>query len=203
MYAYIRGKLAAKQIDAVIVDVQGVGYRIFTAMSTLTRLPLQNGAEVKLFTHLTVREDAHILFGFLTQEELSMFEILLKVSGVGPKVALSIMSAVEPSGFGLAVLTEDVKMLTRAQGVGAKLAQKIVFELKDKMRKEQIEGFDLSMQAFEREKAADGGKFSEAVSALTILGFSPLEARKAVLAVFSEELEIEEIVKAALKSSGT
>ena len=203
MYAYIRGKLAAKQIDAVIVDVQGVGYRLFTAMSTLTRLPLQNGVEVKLFTHLIVREDAHILFGFLTQEELNMFEILLKVSGVGPKVALSIMSAVEPSGFGLAVLTEDVKMLTRAQGVGAKLAQKIVFELKDKMKKEQIEGFDLSMQAFEREKAADGGKFSEAVSALTILGFSPLEARKAVVAVYSEELEIEEIVKAALKSSGT
>ena len=201
MYAFIRGKLEAKQNDAVIVDVHGVGYRLYTAASTLTRLPLQSGTEVRLLTRLVVREDAHILYGFLTQEELNMFEILLKVSGVGPKVALSIMSIIGPSGFILAVLTEDVKALTRAQGVGAKLAQKIVFELKDKMKKEQIEGLDSAMHALESESVTDGGKFSEAVSAMTILGFSPVEARKSVTAVYSEDIGIEEIVKAALKSN--
>ena len=202
MYAYIRGKIETKHSDAVIIDVSGIGYRLFTAMSTLTKLPPQSGAEVKLYTRLVVREDAHILYGFLTQEELNMFEILLKVSGVGPKVAISIMSAIEPPAFGLAILTDDTKMLTRAQGVGSKLAQKITFELKDKMRKEQLDGLDISQQVFDHEKAADRGKFSEAVSALTILGFSPVDARKSVAAVYKEELEIEEIVRTALKAAG-
>ena len=134
MYAYIRGVLDSKKIDSVIVEAGGVGYQIFTAPSILSRLPAAN-SEVRLYTRLIVREDSHTLYGFISKDEQGMFDTLLTVSGVGPKAALSLVSAISPSQFGLAVLTEDYKQLTRAQGVGAKLAQKIIFELRDKMQK--------------------------------------------------------------------
>ena len=138
------------------------------------------------------------LYGFATQEELGMFELLLTVSGVGPKAALALLSAVSPSKFGLAVITDDTKTLTRAQGIGAKMAQRIILELKDKIKKEQLA---LNTGAgFEKAAAAGGSsRLSEAVSALMVLGYTPLEANRAVAAVYSDDLDLETIIRNSLK----
>ncbi len=197
MYAYIKGRLEAKGNDYIVIEADGVGYRINTSLSTIEAAG-QTGNEFKAFTHLYVREDIMCLYGFATQEELGMFELLLTVSGVGPKAALALLSAVSPSKFGLAVITDDTKTLTRAQGVGAKLAQRIILELKDKIKKEQLAmasgtGFDKA------EMPKEGSRISEAVSALMVLGYSPAEASKAVASVYSDELDLETIIRNSLK----
>ena len=215
MYAYINGRLDSIRTDSVIIEAGGVGYRLMTAPSILSRLPPIN-SELKLYTYFIVREDAHTLYGFTTRDELSMFETLLTVSGVGPKAALSLVSTLQPSQFSLAVLTEDFKLISRAPGIGAKMAQKIAFELRDKMRKE-ITGLkdgkgsaagaaglaglygsvDSASGAFN-----DHGKFGEAVEALIVLGCSAAEANGIVSAVYKEELTIEDIIRGALAELG-
>ena len=205
MYAYIHGRLDTKKADSVVIEAGGVGYQIYTAPSILSRLPATN-SDVRLYTHFIVREDAHMLYGFLSRDELGMFETLLTVSGVGPKAALSLVSAVQPSQFGLAVLTEDHKQFTRAPGIGAKLAQKIVFELRDKMRKElnAAEGSWVTPAGATGAAGAKGleyvdhGKFGEAVEALMVLGYSAVEANSAVSAVYKEESSLENTIRSAL-----
>ncbi len=197
MYAYIKGRLEAKGNDYIVIEAGGIGYRINTSLSTIEAAG-QTGNEFKAFTHLYVREDIMCLYGFATQEELGMFELLLTVSGVGPKAALALLSAVSPSKFGLAVITDDTKTLTRAQGVGGKLAQRIILELKDKIKKEQLAmasgaGFDKA------EMPREGSRLSEAVSALMVLGYTPAEASKAVASVYSDELDLETIIRNSLK----
>ncbi len=197
MYAYIKGKLEARGNDYIILETGGIGYKIATSLATLEAAG-QPGREFKVFTYLHVREDVMSLFGFATHEELSTFELLLTVSGVGPKVALSLLSSISPSKFGLAVITDDIKTLTRAPGIGNKMAQRIVLELKDKIKKEQLAlntGADMDMPA----AAQEGSKLSEAVSALMVLGYSHVEASKAVAAAFSEELDLESSIRNALK----
>jgi Holliday junction DNA helicase RuvA len=196
MYAYIKGKLEVRGGDYIVIEAGGIGYKVFTSLSTIEAAG-QPGHEFKAFTHLYVREDIMNLYGFATQEELGMFELLLTVSGVGPKAALALLSAVSPSKFGLAVITDDTKTLTRAQGIGAKMAQRIILELKDKIRKEQLA---LNTVA-DSEKAATGGgsRLSEAVSALMVLGYTPLEANRAVAAVYSDDLDLETIIRNSLK----
>lgn len=197
MYAYIKGMLEARGGDYVIIEAGGIGYKVFTSLSTLEAAG-QTGHEFKAFTHLYVREDLMSLYGFATNEELGMFELLLTVSGVGPKAALALLSAVSPSKFGLAVITDDAKTLTRAQGIGAKMAQRIILELKDKIKKEQIA---LNTDAGYEKAAVSGGgsRLSEAVSALMVLGYSPVEASRAVAAVYSDELDLETIIRNSLK----
>lgn len=197
MYAYIKGKLEARGGDYIIIEAGGVGYKIFTSLSTLEAAG-QLGNEFRAYTHLYVREDIMSLYGFATQEELGMFELLLTVSGVGPKAALSLLSAVTPSKFGLAVITDDTKTLTRAQGIGAKMAQRIILELKDKIKKQQLAlntgaGFAASPVS------AETSRLSEAVSALMVLGYTPAEASRAVSAVYSDDLDLETIIKNSLK----
>lgn len=197
MYAYIKGKLEARGGDYIIIEAGGVGYKIFTSLSTLEAAG-QQGNEFRAYTHLYVREDIMSLYGFATQEELGMFELLLTVSGVGPKAALSLLSAVTPSKFGLAVITDDTKTLTRAQGIGAKMAQRIILELKDKIKKQQLAlntgaGFAASPVS------AETSRLSEAVSALMVLGYTPAEASRAVAAVYSDDLDLETIIKNSLK----
>ena len=231
MYAYIHGRLDTKRADSVVVEAGGVGYLVYTALSTLARLPASN-SDVKLYTHFVVREDAHTLYGFMSRDELGMFETLLTVSGVGPKAALALLSAVSPSQFGLAVLNEDYKLLTRAQGVGAKLAQKIVFELRDKMRKELsgaggaagaagaagiggIGGIGGDAGIFGGADGAGAGaggeggaslaersRYSEAVEALIVLGCTAIEANGIVSRVYSDGMEIEDIIRKALQEIG-
>lgn len=197
MYAYIKGNLEARGSDYIIIDAGGVGYKIHTSLTTLETAG-QPGHEFKAHTHLYVREDIMSLYGFATQEELSTFKLMLTVSGVGPKAALSLLSAVSPSKFGLAVITDDAKTLTKAQGVGPKLAQRIILELKDKIKKEQ-----LALNAGTGPEIPDvsqkGSRLSEAVSALMVLGYSHVEASHAVSSVYSDELDLESIIRNALK----
>lgn len=198
MYAYIKGSLEYKHNEFVVVEANGVGYKIHTALSTIQDAG-SVGDTVKLFTHLYVREDIMSLYGFRTQEELGMFELLISVSGVGPKAAISVLSSVSPSKFGLAVITDDTKTLTRAQGIGTKMAQRIILELKDKIKKEQITAINSLADTEKPVAQAENSRVSEAVSALMVLGYTPLEASKAVAAVYTEGMDLEAIIKAALK----
>jgi Holliday junction DNA helicase RuvA len=197
MFAYIKGKLDYKHNEYIVVEANGVGYKINTALSTIEKIG-SLGDEVKVYTHLYVREDIMNLYGFGSQEELGMFELLISVSGVGPKAALSVISSVPTSKFGLAVITDDVKTLTRAQGIGNKMAQRIILELKDKIKKEQL--IDTAGQKdVKSEISRENSRISEAVSALMVLGYTPLEASKAINAVYSEDMDLESIIKSALK----
>jgi holliday junction DNA helicase RuvA len=197
MFAYIKGTLAYKHNEYIVVEANGVGYKINTAMSTIESVG-SVGTEVKIHTHLYVREDIMNLYGFSTMEEMGMFELLISVSGVGPKAAISVISSVSPSKFGLAIITDDAKTLTKAQGIGNKMAQRIILELKDKIKKEQL----IAVNNPTAEKSAansESGRVSEAVSALMVLGYTPFEASKAVSAVYSEDMDLEQIIKSALK----
>lgn len=200
MFAYVKGRLAAKDKDFIVVEANGIGYRIHTSLSTLEALGTV-GNEVKIHTHLYVREDAMSLFGFASVEELGMFELLITVSGVGPKAAISLISTVSASKFGLAVITDDAKALTKAQGIGGKTAQRIILELKDKIKKEQITAFGANMG----DNTPPGQTASvsyEAASALMALGYTPLEANRAVAAVYAEGMDLEAVIKGALKGMG-
>jgi Holliday junction DNA helicase RuvA len=200
MYAYIKGKLEAKESESVIIEAGGIGYRISTSLSTLEALG-QLGQEVKIHTYLYVREDTMSLYGFATNEELGMFKLLLTVSGVGPKAALSLLSTISPSKFGLAVITDDVKTLTRAQGIGNKTAQRIILELKDKISKEQV-ALNKDGGFVNDDKSTGRSRLSEAVSALMVLGYSAAEANKAIAAVYSDDLDLETIIRNSLKGLG-
>jgi Holliday junction DNA helicase RuvA len=199
MFAYIKGVLAAKGQDYVVIDTGEIGYRISVTSNTLERLD-SIGSEVKMHTHLNVREDGLFLYGFLTEEELKMFEQLIKVSGVGPKAALSVVPVIRPSQFGLAVLTDDVNSFVKAPGIGKKTAMRIIFELKDKLKKEI--GSDIEAMSGSEIAGIDKpeGKIQEAVGALVMLGYSAYEANRAVSRVFSEDKSLEDIIRDALKS---
>ena len=197
MIAYIKGNIENKGNDYLIIDVNGIGYRVNTSLNTIENAGAV-GNEVKVYTHLYVREDIMSLYGFKTREELNMFEMLISVSGVGPKAALSVISSVSVTKFGLAVITDDVKALTKAPGIGNKMAQRIILELKDKIKKEQL------VQKADEDSGAkfggsDNSRVGEAISALIVLGYTPLEASKAVNSVYSEDMDLESIVKNALK----
>jgi len=197
LFAYIKGRLSYKHNDYLIVESNGIGYRVFTSLATVESIGSVDD-EVKLYTHLYVREDNISLYGFGTEEELGMFELLIGVSGVGPKVAISALSAMSPSRFSLAVITDDIKALTKAQGIGKKIAQRIILELKDKISKEQLtakDNLELEKENIDKESS----RVSEAISALMILGYTSVEASKAVMSVYSEDMELEVIVKNALK----
>lgn len=193
MYYYIKGTLVQKSDNYIVVDTNGIGYMINTSLTTLNDLG-SSGAEVTIYTYLHVREDAMELFGFSSQEEKNMFVHLISVSGVGPKAALSILSVASPAKFAVAVVTNDVKTITKASGVGPKLAQRIILELKDKLKTDEL-GIDNSEEiSFD---ASDNR--SEAVSALIVLGYSPADAQKAVSKA-DASLGVEEIIKKALGS---
>lgn len=193
MYYYIKGKLALKDLNFAVVEAGGVGYLIYTSMKSLSELG-ETGSAVTMYTHLNVREDAQDLFGFTTVEEKNMFLHLLSVSGVGPKAALAILSVVTPAQFAVAVVTNDVKTITKASGVGPKLAQRVILELKDKMKNE-----DLELTAEETAEISASDSMSEAVSALVVLGYSANDAKAAVKKA-DPSLSTEEIIKKALAS---
>jgi Holliday junction DNA helicase RuvA len=199
MYAYIKGRLDYKHNDYLVVEAGGIGYRINTSLATIEAAG-SVGSEVKLYTHLYVREDIMSLYGFISQEELGMFELLLTVSGVGPKAAISLASAVSPSKFGLAVITDDTKTLTKAQGIGSKMAQRIILELKDKIKKEQLAVPAGDTRQYAAAASSENTRVSEAISALMVLGYTAIEASRAVSAVYSEDMDLETIIKGSLKS---
>lgn len=195
----VRGELIHTEPSLAVVECGGVGYACRTTMNTLKQIG-GKGGEVRLFTYLHVREDAVDLFGFADTAELSCFKQLLSVSGVGPKAALSILSELNPSKLALCITTGDSKTLTRCPGIGAKTAQRIVLELKDKVAKEQhISAVDFAAQP---SALADENNISEALTALCVLGFPMQQAQNAVAGI-GADASVEEIIKYALKRLGS
>ena len=189
----LSGKLILKEPNSIVVECGGVGFRCAASVFTVQQLP-QIGEQVQVFTHLAVREDAMELFAFGDQEELICFKRLISVSGVGPKVALAILSDIPPAKFNLYVVSGDVKAITKAQGVGPKLAQRIVLELKDKVDLNESSSIDLPSGI-----AAPGGTAQgEAISALVSLGYTQAEAATAV-ARLDPTLSVEDLIRGALK----
>lgn len=196
MFYYLSGTVALLGAGLAVIDCGGVGYRCFASNHTLAQL--QTGKSAKLFTHCNIREDAFDIFGFATREELECFELLLGVSGVGPKAALALLSTVSPDQLTLAVVTQDEKTLTRAPGVGKKMASRILLELKDKLGGAQMEmrgGVQLDGAG-----AVPGGKVAEATAALASLGYSQSEIGLALKGIEAESLPVEEIVRQALRA---
>lgn len=199
MLSYIKGTIEYKYEDCLVIEVGDIGYKILTSLTNIEAAGAV-GSKIKVYTYMHVREDSIKLFGFLTSEELKMFQLLITVTGVGPKVAISLMSAMPPSKFSLAVITSDEKTLTRAPGIGKKTAQRIILELKDKIKKEQEQYLD-SINKIDTSSSMERGtaKAQEAIAALMVLGYTPLEASKAVSVAYSDELDIETIIKNSLK----
>lgn len=195
MFAYIKGKLEIKSNDFVVIDVNGVGYKIYAPYSTIQKLG-DIGDVVKVHTHYHVREDDISLYGFYSQEELRLFELLISVSGVGAKSANTILANITPSKFALAVISNDIKELTKLPGIGAKSAQRIILELKDKLKTDAaIVENDI---ADIRDITAGDNNMQEALSALQVLGYPSKEASKAISKVYSDDMSVEEIIKKSL-----
>jgi len=193
MLSYISGTIQYITDNYAVIDNNGLGYKVYMPLSQLTQLP-PSGTSVKVYTHLHVREDIFDLYGFITRDEHSMFMLVLGVTGVGPKAALALLSALSPAAFALAVVTNDPKTITTAQGVGAKLAQRIILELKDKLKNTGLESTFPSSDSFPTDAK---GMEGEAVSALVVLGYSPREAQAVVQKAQGED--VESIIKSALK----
>ena len=194
MFYYLKGRAAHLAPNLAVIDCGGVGYACRTTSYTLSGL--QMGQEVTLYTHLNVREDAMELYGFGTEKERNCFQLLIGVSGVGPKAALSILSATTPEGLATAIITGDEKALTVAQGIGKKIAQRIILELKDKLAKEQT---SFSSDGPVPVIAAGGAnKAGEASAALAVLGYGTPEIAAALKGVDMEQ-PLEEIIRQALK----
>lgn len=203
MFYYISGKLAYATPTTAVIDAGGVGYKLTISENTYNSLPPRHTVDTpvaKLFTYMAVREDGIELFGFASETELSSFKMLLSVSGVGPKAAISILSLLTPEKFALAVCTEDRKTISRANGIGPKTAARIILELKDKLLKETDlnEAANSSIESVSPVKT-NSGKLAEAQDALLVLGYSRSEALNVLKSIDTQSLELEEIIKRALK----
>jgi len=198
MITYLHGKLIEALPTQVTVEVNGVGYEALIPLSSFDKLPAP-GQAVKLLTHLVVREDAHVLYGFMTAAERGLFRLLINnVSGIGPKIALNILSGIQVAAFRGAVAGGEIKMLSQISGVGKKTAERIVIELKDKIGP----GGVLEAQSAQRALSADEQKINDAVLALIALGFKPNDAHetvRATQALLGPEASLEELVRASLK----
>ena len=194
MYAYIKGNLAIKANDYVVIDVNGVGYKIFMSGTAIDRLG-EIDEIIKVYTHYYVREDNISLYGFITNEELRMFELLLSVSGIGAKSAIAMLSAISPSEFALSVISNDESKLTKIPGIGKKTAARIILELKDKLKTEEAITKDEKVgKAVAKEEEE-----SEAVAALQVLGYNKKEIEKALEQIDTKNLGLEETIKLGLK----
>ena len=196
MFYSLTGTVVHYDSSSVAISCGGVAFNCQASMNTL-RLIAKKGEEVTVYTYLNVREEALDLFGFSTERELECFKLLISISGIGPKMALAILSVLNPDDFSLAIASGDYKVIATAQGIGPKKAQRIVMELKDKVTSESLsEIFDSS--TVEIAEATSTGNTAEAISALTMLGYSQSEAATAVSKT-DKSLSVEEIIKQALK----
>ncbi|CDE19193.1 MAG: Holliday junction branch migration protein RuvA [Eubacteriales bacterium] len=195
MFYYVKGELVMTDPQSAVVDCGGVGYKLTVSMNTLSRLT-ELGKKVCLYTHFSVREDAVELFGFYDTEELYAFRLLISVSGVGPKAAIAILSLLSPAKFAVAVSTGDTKTLSKASGVGAKTAARIVLELKDKVSATAVADDGEAVV-----ETARGGIIDDAIEALMVLGYQRQTAQKALAGCKGETLE--ELMRAALNKIGS
>ena len=197
MYAYINGKIADKANNYVVIDNSGIGYKIYMSLAAIEKLP-DVGETQKVYTYYHVREDNISLYGFLSNEELRMFELLLSVSGIGAKLALQILSAISPSSFALAVISNDVSKIVKILGIGSKTAARIVLELKDKLKTEEAISKNEKI-----EKAIHiDDKDNEAITALQVLGYTRKEIEKTIEHIDTENSSVEGIIRKALAILG-
>ena len=194
----LNGKLIHSERDFVVIECGGVGYKCMTSLNTIKTLPHIN-ENTMLYTHMIVKEDNIELCGFRTQEELNTFKILISVSGVGAKVAVAILSELSPEQFALAVANGDTKSLTRAAGVGNKLAQRVILELKDKIKKLAI--LPETVQTGSATVSVTGGNVSQAIGALAVLGYSPDDVMPFMNGI-SPDMSVEQIISSTLKAIG-
>lgn len=191
----LNGEVTHVSQNFIVVECGGVGYACRSTSTAVSKASV--GEKIKLYTYLNIREDAAELFGFADESELNCFKMLLSVSGVGPKVAIAILSDIKPQEFALAVVNDDSKTITRAQGVGLKLAQRIILELKDKLKKDSSAFTSAEIPQINL-NAASGNAVSEAMAALMVLGFTNSQAQKA-LSGLPDGLSVQELVKEGLK----
>ena len=200
MISYIKGILSEVTEDGIVVEAGNIGYEIRVPVSVLEKLP-PLGGEIKIYTYLHVREDGIGLFGFLGRADLSMFRQLLGVNGIGPKGALGVLSVLSPDNLRMAIISGDAKAIARAPGIGSKTAQRVILDLKDKVSLEEVlYGGAVSELPSSAPEPSAAGAEKEAIEALTALGYSPMEAAKAVRRVeVTAELTAEDILKQSLK----
>lgn len=198
MYAYIKGELAEINSDHIVIETGGIGYQIYIPGQTFSYLP-PIGEQLKVYTYLYLREDAMILYGFLTKDDLELFKLLISVSGIGPKGGLAILSTLNADELRFAVLSGDAKSIARSPGIGGKTAQRLILELKDKMSLE--EAFEKKTEHVNSVQSSGSSSVkNDAVMALTALGYSSTESLKAVSAVeITEDMDVEALLRAALK----
>ena len=194
MFAYIKGSLEQKSNNFVVIEVAGIGYKVFMPSNSIDKLG-NIGDKVKVYTYYYVREDNISLYGFSSNEELRMFELLISVSGIGAKSAIATLSEVSPSSFALSVITNDVSKLTKIPGIGKKTAERLILELKDKLKTES------TIEKYEETKSVivENEKIDEAISALQVLGYSRREVENIIEKIDVEKLELEDIIKQGLK----
>ena len=197
MYQYIKGSIEGKANNYVVIEAYGVGYKIFMSETSIEKIG-EIGEQVKVYTHYHVREDDISLYGFLTNEELRMFELLISVSGVGAKSALVMLSNIAPSSFALAILANDTSKLVKIQGIGAKTAARIILELKDKLKTEQAVTTNAQSNEEIKEAIDYDDKVTEAISALQVLGYNRKEIEKAFEKVDKEKLSVEDLIRKGL-----
>ena len=196
MIGFLRGKLIKKQPPLLILDVKGVGYEIEAPMTTFYVLP-KTGNEIEIYTHLVVRDDAHLLFGFATENERLLFRNLIKVNGVGAKMALTILSGIEANEFSQCIQNNNAERLTKLPGIGKKTAERLIIEMRDRIENiPKIATIQKNGNMDKRSNPAD-----EAISALISLGYKPAEASKYVLAITNDGMSSEELIREALKHS--
>ena len=199
MIGQLRGLILEKQPPELLLEVNQIGYEIAAPMSTFYRLP-EIGQEVTLFTHFIVREDAHLLYGFFSREERSLFRTLLKVNGVGPRLGLTILSSMEPNDFVQCVVNNDTSSLVRIPGVGKKTAERLVIEMRDKLADwQQHAPVELNLLNAVTERSGRNHVLQDAISALIALGYKPQEASRSVAKVDDGALSSEEIIRKALR----
>lgn len=201
MFYYIKGELALLDRSFAVVDAGGVGYKLTISGTTYSALPHTSGGnapQVKLYSHLAVREDGIELYGFATPEELNLFRLLTSVSGVGPKAAISMLTQLTPEKLALAVCTDDKKQISKAPGVGPKTAARIILELKDKLCADAETASDVA-DTDAPAISGIGSKSAEAIDALTVLGFNRAAALDALRGIDIDNTELEDIIRAALK----
>ena len=197
MFNYINGLVAELNPNLAVIDCGGVGFEINTSTYTLSQL--KSGEKAKLYTHVYIREDCMDIYGFGTKSEKRCFEMLIGISGVGPKAALAILSASAPETLIMNIISGNEKALTTAPGIGKKIAQRIILELKDKLAKETAEISFSDVPVFNAPSAGGNSKLSDASAALMVLGYSSAEINAALKKVDADKLSLEEIIKACLK----
>ena len=197
MISYLKGSLEAKNIDSIVIEVGGVGYKVFMSRNSMDKIG-ELGETVKVHTYMRVREDDVSLYGFCSNEELRMFEQLIGVSGVGAKSALTILSNISPSKFALAIISADVGVLKSLPGIGAKSAQRMILELKDKMKTDEA----IQLDNVAPQYIPENGNARDAVEALQVLGYARKDIDVALSKVDTNSLSVEDIIKQGLKYLG-